>query len=175
MPDVTAPTLLHPPNAAAQRRLVILVYGTPAPQGSKRHVGHGVMVESSAKVKPWRADVRQAALEAMATSPWWEPAADRLLMHVTFALPRPRSHYRTGKFAHLLRDNAPAYHATKPDIDKLIRSTCDALTSAGVYADDSRVCQVFATKVYPSTVARYPLPFLLDRPGALIVLSRCER
>lgn len=29
------------------------VIGLPAPQGSKKHVGHGVMVESSKKVKPW--------------------------------------------------------------------------------------------------------------------------
>ena len=35
---------------------------TPAPQGSKRHVGNGRMVESSAKVKPWREAVRQEAL-----------------------------------------------------------------------------------------------------------------
>ena len=28
----------------------IKVIGLPAPQGSKRHVGHGVMIESSKKV-----------------------------------------------------------------------------------------------------------------------------
>lgn len=42
------------------------VYGEPAPQGSKRHVGGGRMIESSAKVKPWRQDVVAAAREAMA-------------------------------------------------------------------------------------------------------------
>jgi crossover junction endodeoxyribonuclease RusA len=41
------------------------VRGLPAPQGSKRHVGGGRMVESSANVKPWRADVRAAAEDAM--------------------------------------------------------------------------------------------------------------
>ena len=30
------------------------VIGIPGAQGSKRHVGNGVMVESSKKVKPWR-------------------------------------------------------------------------------------------------------------------------
>ena len=43
--------------------ITIRVYGTPAPQGSKRHVGRGVMVESSKKVKPWREAVKQAALD----------------------------------------------------------------------------------------------------------------
>ena len=41
--------------------LTFRVYGTPAPQGSKRHVGRGVMVESSKKVAPWRQDVVAAA------------------------------------------------------------------------------------------------------------------
>lgn len=34
----------------------------PAPQGSKRHVGKGVMIESCANVKPWRELVAQAAM-----------------------------------------------------------------------------------------------------------------
>jgi len=47
----------------------IRVYGTPAPQGSKKfvgiHRGRGIMVESSKKVKPWRQDVKAAALDAL--------------------------------------------------------------------------------------------------------------
>jgi len=39
------------------------VWGIAAPQGSKRHVGNGVMLESSDRVRPWRQDVRFAALE----------------------------------------------------------------------------------------------------------------
>jgi Holliday junction resolvase RusA-like endonuclease len=34
----------------------------PAPQGSKRHVGKGVLVESCRNVKPWRELVAQAAM-----------------------------------------------------------------------------------------------------------------
>lgn len=30
----------------------IIVHGIPAPQGSKRHVGNGVLLESSKMVKP---------------------------------------------------------------------------------------------------------------------------
>ena len=47
--------------------ITITVYGMPGPQGSKRFVGtrggRGVMVESSAKVKPWREAVKHAARE----------------------------------------------------------------------------------------------------------------
>lgn len=37
------------------------VPGRPAPQGSKRHVGHGIMVESSRDLGPWRERVALAA------------------------------------------------------------------------------------------------------------------
>ena len=48
------------------------VFGLPGPQGSKRFVGRtktgrGLMVESSAKVKPWREAVKWAAREMMAS------------------------------------------------------------------------------------------------------------
>ena len=51
--------------------LTIKVYGIPGPQGSKKFCGvsksgRGIMVESSAKVKPWREAVKWAAREAMA-------------------------------------------------------------------------------------------------------------
>ena len=42
--------------------IFIPVIGIPAPQGSKRHVGNGIMIENSKRVKPWRQDVKEAAL-----------------------------------------------------------------------------------------------------------------
>ena len=152
-----------------RNRLTVVAYGIPGPQGSKRHVGRGVMVESSKKVKPWREDVRQATIAAMAEHPEWSPDSRHLVMHATFTLARPTSHYRTGRFSHLLRENAPAAPDVKPDLDKLLRSTCDALTSAGAYADDSRVVVIHARKVYPTTDRR--LWGALDRPGACITLE----
>ena len=44
-------------------KIFIPVRGVPAPQGSKRHIGHGIMIENSKKVKPWRQDVRAAAID----------------------------------------------------------------------------------------------------------------
>ena len=38
----------------------VFIPGVPAPQGSKRHVGGGRLVESSKKVKPWRRAVNAA-------------------------------------------------------------------------------------------------------------------
>jgi crossover junction endodeoxyribonuclease RusA len=138
--------------------VVVEVVGVPAPQGSKRHVGRGVMVESSKRVKPWREAVKWAVLEQHGAG---EPLDGALELVITFRLPRPASHYRSGANAHLLRDSAPRWPATRPDVDKLQRSTLDALGEAGVWRDDSQVVRVVATKAYADR----------DRPaGALITV-----
>lgn len=146
--------------------LVIVVHGIPAPQGSKRHVGNGVMVESSAKVAPWRAVVVECATRAAHDMAWTANRAAGYRLSVVFTVTRPASHYRTGRHAHLLRDAAPAYPITRPDLDKLIRSTLDALTDAGVIHDDSQVVDVHAYKAFPSGTLD-----ALDTPGAVILLT----
>lgn len=40
-----------------------------------------------------------------------------------------------------------AWHTVTPDLDKLVRSTCDALTTGGLIADDARICQLAAEKI----------------------------
>ncbi len=126
--------------------LVITVRSLPAPQGSKRHVGKGVMIESSKQVKPWRDAVRLAAIEEMGDA--WTMLDEPVELRVTFYFTRPKAHYRTGKNAHLLRDAAPAYPHGKPDCSKLVRSTEDALTEAGVWRDDARITTIVAGKRY---------------------------
>lgn len=153
--------------------LSFTVYGLPAPQGSKRHVGGGIMVESSKKVAPWREDVKLAALRALEACPDWDRVAPLVRLQVTFYLPRPRSHFRTGKFSDDLRDTAPIFAGKKPDLDKLLRSTGDALTTAGAYSDDSRVVTIWASKVY--TRSGWLLDLApMDYPGAVIALSVIE-
>lgn len=120
--------------------LTLTVHGRPAPQGSKSHMGGGRMVESSKHVKPWRSDVRDAALAALADRPDWAPLDRPLVVDMVFTTVRPRSHYRTGRNAHLLRDTAPARPLSPPDLSKLARSTEDALTGL-VWHDDARVVE----------------------------------
>lgn len=152
----------------------IAVYGHPAPQGSKRHVGRGVMVESSKYVKTWREDVRAAALGAIRccndpdcrTLRHPYPLDGPLVARMVFSFARPKSHYRTGRNAHLLRDNASARPTSPPDISKLQRSTEDSLTDVAVWVDDARVVEYErAAKVWCGDD-----PEALDAPGALIVV-----
>lgn len=148
------------------KQLVVVVHGTPAPQGSKRHVGGGRMVEQSPRLAPWRAVVTQAAVQELARSDWHADPQAPLQLYAVFTIARPASHWRTGKFSHLLRDSAPRQPNSRPDIDKLLRSTMDALTDAGAMTDDARVCQVWAAKSYPGGALD-----ALDSPGAVLTLK----
>lgn len=106
------------------------VPGAPAPQGSKRHVGHGRMVESSKALGPWRERVALAA-HSNADGLMGGPIGIRL----KFVMPRPKS---TPK-----RTTPPA--VKRPDIDKISRAILDAITGV-LIADDSQVVDLHATK-----------------------------
>jgi crossover junction endodeoxyribonuclease RusA len=113
---------------------VAFVPGIAAPQGSKRHVGNGIMVESSKKLKPWRDDIRNALTDAGG-----QPRArfdGAVCVRLEFILYRPAS---TPK-----RITPPA--TKKPDLDKLMRAILDAITSAGIWRDDSQVIRASISK-----------------------------
>jgi Holliday junction resolvase RusA-like endonuclease len=140
----------------------ITVRGLPAPQGSKRHVGKGVMVESSKHVKPWREAVKHAALEVVGDD--FAPLDGPLLVSMVFSFARPKGHYRTGRNADLLRDSAPLFPHGKPDVSKLARSTEDALTGI-VWSDDSRIVEYeLLAKRYAGSV----MGDVLTGPGCVI-------
>jgi Holliday junction resolvase RusA-like endonuclease len=136
----------------------IRVIGTPAPQGSKRHVGHGVMIESSKKVKPWREAVKWAVL-ALFSDPRMTRAlvAGPVSVEMIFTMPRPKSAKRG------------AVPSSRPDLSKLVRSTEDALTDVGAWEDDARVVRCMAMKVFPGE-HRYALQV----PGAVIRIDVYE-
>jgi crossover junction endodeoxyribonuclease RusA len=148
----------HREDAVSAPQLVITVHGEPAPQGSKRHVGRGVMVESSAKVKPWREAVKTAARDWMDSDTdifMGTPAIGPVVIEVTFTLRKPASAPKT----------RTTWPQRKPDLDKLLRSTFDALSDAGVWVDDSQVVEVTARKVFPDEGID-----AMSHPGAVIRL-----
>jgi len=122
--------------------ILLNIYGVPAPQGSKRHVGGGRMIEASKKVGPWRAaiilEVQRRGLDTAKIN-------DPIAVELTFYRPRPKSHTNARG---ALKLNAPQFPATIPDLDKLARSTLDALTMSGLITDDARVVELNAAKVF---------------------------
>lgn len=76
------------------------------------------------------------------------PITDPLRVELTFLMPRPKSHYRTGKYAGELKDNAPEYHTKTPDLDNMLKSFLDALTAVGFWKDDDQVAVCCMSKIY---------------------------
>jgi crossover junction endodeoxyribonuclease RusA len=110
----------------------IEVAGIPAPQGSKRHVGGGRMVEQSRAVGPWREAVRA---ETQRVSDGIPPFTWGVGVGIVFRLPRPKS--LPARFT---------VPAKRPDLDKLCRSVLDGLVAGGAITDDSLVVSIHATK-----------------------------
>lgn len=149
-------------DPAPSAPLVVAVLGVPAPQGSHKAFVVGkkggkqraIVTDDSSKTKPWKQTVKHAAIDALQTRLIRE-GADTLhavrgaaSVVITFRLPRPKGHYGTGRNEHQVKPGAPLFPAVKPDLDKLVRSTLDALGDAGVWNDDAQVVQLQVRKVY---------------------------
>lgn len=122
------------------------VPGIPQPKGSLRAIQaprqtRPFIIEDSKRSKPWRTMIVSFASEKRPSELWRGPVE----LEITFQMPRPKSHYGTGRNAAKIRRAAPPLPIKKPDIDKLERNILDALTSI-FYVDDSQVISVSTRK-----------------------------
>lgn len=113
-----------------------------APQGSHRQ-GFGKSVrETNPRTEPYRHAVAEACEDY--TEEWsdmlsseWVPLDGHLELDVVFKmLPPPKA------------DPNRPYPNVAPDLDKLIRSTCDGITRGRLWKDDARLVRVSAAKVH---------------------------
>lgn len=128
------------------KELSFRIDGLPAPQGSKRHIGNGRMIEASKKVGPWRA----AVLEAVAPLSF-EPFSGSVGIEIVFWLEKPKS----------VKRDLPT---VPPDLDKLVRGLFDALTLASVWTDDAIVIEVKSWKFYADQ----------EQPGASVRIYQLD-
>lgn len=118
-----------------RKELYFTAFGTPRPQGSKRHVGNGIMIEAS-DVKPWRKIIANAVFEAWSRSGDERPFTEPVVVWATFFMPRPKSVTR-------------AVPSVAPDLDKLQRGLGDALSiDSQALQDDALIVKWYAAKVY---------------------------
>lgn len=113
------------------------------------------------KNKEWRKLVAIAGRKFMKGAPL---ILSPLKVEFIFFMPRPKSHYRTGRNAHLLHTEAPLWHVQKPDALKLARSTEDALTSI-IWRDDCANVRICAEKRWCHS---------LDKPGCQVRIIAIE-
>jgi len=119
-----------------------ITYARPEPQGSMRGFvrnGRSILTSNNKKMKPYRQEVTNTAQNALlmetAELPLFgkhEPVSIRF----KFYFQRPPSIPK--KRVELV---------VKPDIDKIARATCDALTGI-LYADDAQIVEMTASKHY---------------------------
>ena len=130
----------------------LTVCGTPAPQGSKTRTKFGGLREDNPNTAVWREAVKAAVMLAYPLGSRTDVCLARgpVIVEIEFAMPRPKS-AKKGACAD-----------RKPDIDKLLRCTFDAMTEMGCWEDDARVVRVTATKLYAGEISLLPIP------GALI-------
>jgi crossover junction endodeoxyribonuclease RusA len=138
--------------------ITLNIIGIPQPKGSMSAVrtrgGHTVMLEGKSNTaraasRTWREAVETAARD------WQHGHAQVLLdeplrVDIAFFLPRPKS-----------APKRRVWPDRKPDVDKLVRHSFDALTGI-IWADDARVCDLHVRKHYAVDVP----------PGATITIGR---
>ncbi len=86
------------------------------------------------------------------------PLAESIHLDLMIHFARPKSHYRTGKNAGKLKENAPTYHTGTPDLDNVVKMIGDSLNGI-FWKDDRYISSIRATKIYS------------DVPGIKITIS----
>jgi len=135
--------------------VIIEVLGVPAPKGSGRAMligGRARFIASGSsvnarRIKSWATCVRESALAVIGNVEAPPFVGVPLRVTIVFRVARPAGHWGKGKNAGKLTPSAPIYPTTKPDVDKLARSTFDALTAI-VWDDDSRIVAARVGKAY---------------------------
>lgn len=121
----------------------ITIPGPPRIQQRHRHrkVGHKVITYD-----PSSGDKKSFLLSILNERPT-KPLRGALRVDIDCYFKRPKSHYRTGKFANLLKDDAPQYHTVTPDKDNLEKFPLDAMNKV-FWVDDSQICFGDTRKLY---------------------------
>ncbi len=132
--------------------------GVPAPQGSKKHVGGGRLVEVSKKIKPWRSDIEKALRTQKPAG--MIPMDGPLFCAVEFWVPRPAGHPKT----------KITFPIGPPDVDKLGRGALDPLTQNGIIHDDSRITDLYVCKRFVPNDPRHAYADDKHLTGALFQL-----
>ena len=118
------------------------IIGQPVALKRHRVARNGRMYDPSYK------DKKQIWLQIAKYKPK-KPLAGDIYLKVVFYLKRPKKHYRTGKYSHLLKDTYKdkVYHSFKPDLDNLVKLIADIIQPQMI-VDDAQICMLQAEKMY---------------------------
>lgn len=123
--------------------ITIQVLGEPNAQKRHRSVRMGGFTRQYDPSSADKGDFLSLVHKHAPETPYSVP----LQLDLRFYFSRPKSHYKTGKNAHLLKDNPPEYHTSRPDIDNLSKFVMDALNKV-YWKDDSYIVSCTVQKMY---------------------------
>jgi Holliday junction resolvase RusA-like endonuclease len=118
------------------KKIVLTVYGVPQALKRHRHKAIGKFVQT---YDPSCEDKENFLWKAISENKPDAPMIGAIELNIIFYMPRPKSHYGSGKNETVLKKSAPKYHTKKPDLDNMIKFVKDALN--GVYWKDD--CQIY--------------------------------
>jgi len=118
--------------------IILTVYGDPKGQPRPKAFSRGghAAVYDPGTAEGWKSQIAIAVKESGAVGLMLDMP---LRVSIQAHFKRPKSHFRTGKNAHLVKDSAPGFNTSKPDFDNIGKAACDALTHLGVWKDDAQV------------------------------------
>ncbi len=76
-----------------------------------------------------------------------EQMTNPILCTLHFFCKRPKTHYKSGKNAHILKETAPKYNVNNKDLDNMVKFVLDALNDK-LYTDDSLIVEINCKKMY---------------------------
>ena len=119
------------------------VRGEPKAQMRHRHFQRG---EFKGSYDPSEMDKKNFLLTVQEKAPK-EPFIEPIAITLVFYVARPQNHYGTGRNKAQLKENAPEFSITRPDIDNYCKLIFDALNGV-FWKDDSQICHLVAVKKY---------------------------
>jgi len=138
-------------GAAEQTWATFQVVGKPI--GEPRHrsfMRNGRMTAArNPMADPWKKAVRAAAIQARC-----KLFAGPVRVSLHFWVQRPKAHYVAGDRARPLKDSAPDWFTSKPDVDNMAKAVIDALgpwpkgAPPVAWKDDDIVVELHANKRY---------------------------
>lgn len=130
----------------------LMVLGEPKAQMRHRTFKRGTFTGAYDPSK----DIKKNFLLTVQNKAPKEPISGPIGITIIFYMPRTKGHYRTGKNASMLRDDAPEFHISRPDVDNFCKLVFDSLNGI-FWKDDSQICRLFSEKLYSESPRTYIL------------------
>ena len=163
--------------------LDVFVEGLPKgqPRPRARRAGKHVVMYNPGTADDWVDAIRAAVSSHVDLDQRWSApmllhkgANNALSVTMHFVFPRPKSHFRTGKYSDLIKDSAPVTHTSKPDLDNGVKLVCDALGTPKhplIYSDDACVVSIVSSKRWAKQGEPSGLRLLITASGGQAVVE----